>query len=641
MRLNGNTNRTRLGVLAFVLLSLAPFPASAGETDEFMDVADVRPGMKGYGLTVFSGTRPTSFGVELLGVLRGALGPRQDMILCKVTHPRLQDIGMVAGMSGSPVYIDGKLLGAIGYGWTYAKEAIGGIAPIKDMMKVYDQVNAAPHQPMAGPGFRDSRPEPFAFQPVRIDAASAPRGLLDGLVAAGQADGQAAARGLTLEPLGTPVMVSAASPYSMELIQKAFAPYGFLIVPSGANGASSQAEGATADGASGARSRESISPDEISGGYSLSIPFITGDSEVGAVGTVTYRRGDKLIAFGHPMFFNGDIDMPMAASRVHTIVRSTERSIKLASALNIIGTLRQDRLVAVGGMIGLKPPMVPVRVRVTSPGGQTKRTFNFRVISHRDLFPAMLQMAVGEAVTALGRRSGEASAEVQYRLQLSDGTVIEKRDFVSGKSVPSLAAAGIGMNCMSLLTNPFKEIAFQDVEASVALSDRVNQARLLSLRPMRPVYKPGETVRLVGAFQPWRGREESFTMDLKLPGALDDGDYDVGLYDSHGRESLERARAPQKSDPRNYQQFIEQASRSFPANCSFLTLEKRSPGLTIRGEELASLPPSISGALEAACKDDSGPMPLAILAESTRPWPYELIGTARATITVDKYGRLK
>jgi len=590
----------------------------------FMPVSEIRPGMTGVGRTVFAGTERSEFKARILGVLRNVMAPKRDLILARLEGGPLAETGVLEGMSGSPVYIDGKLLGAIGYGWPNMRQAIGGITPIADMLEVYEQTSAAPVKSQGGPGAAGASlgfgagSSGGAGEAPSLGALKIPKNMLDRL--------PASAEGITLEPLGTPLMVSALTPASMRALADAFGPYGFQIVTA--------ASGRGAEG-------ETVDPDEVGPGYAVGVPYVRGDIEMSALGTISYRKGDKIVAFGHPMMHKGEVDLPMSVGKVHTILPSRTLPFKLFSSLNVIGSVRQDRLSAIGGVLGPSTPMTPVTVRALAPDRDIDRTYRYRVLGNRDFLPLLTGIVLTESIETVSKARGGASVDIRYRMSLSDGTVIDKSDFISGESVIMPLMFGVAGDAMAILLNPFKEIGIDRIEIETTLTDRQLQAHLISLKPTRSIYKPGDTVVLAVGYLPWREEARTATVEVKLPDPLADGQYEIALYDSRSREGLEMRRAPGKTRPLDFHQFLELARRSFPANRTYLTLEARESGLTVRGQEAPTLPPSVLSAIDASCGGDTQPTGIAILAEVERKWPYELFGSLRATVTVNQLGLRK
>ena len=294
------------------------------DPNTMMGVEDVRPGMKGYGLSVMSGIRPEKFEATG-GRVRHRAFPDMDIILCKLSHPILEDIGAVAGMSGSPVYMDGKMIGAVAYGWTMSKEALAGVTPIASMLKV---LKSTPTEPLNEKDEEDAQGSNYraydGYMQMRRDLAwaigpDAPfarKNTLSSLKFRGAEFPDAVRQqfGLPEEfemrPLSAPLVVSGASPRTLELIRNIFqnvevqAPNGLLPVTTW----SPSAPAANSPG--GPMVDLDALTKEFGDGYGLAVPFVEGDLNMSGVGTVTYRKGNRLVAFGHPMFEFGNSNFP-------------------------------------------------------------------------------------------------------------------------------------------------------------------------------------------------------------------------------------------------------------------------------------------------------------------------------------------
>ncbi len=332
----------------------------------------IKPGMEGYGLTVFEGTKPDRFHIKVIGVLHNFL-PKQDLILIQSDDPRLIHSGIVAGMSGSPIFIntsDGdRLAGALAYGWHFAKDPIAGVTPIDNML-------AAARTPLRG---RDRTPasEAALDKPLpdeRLAQAPRHRGLP---LPPPLADGEAP----NLMRAAVPLSVSGFGARAVGDLTDAFAPY--HVVPMAAGGAAKP-------GVTG--------PTRFEPGSAIAVELVRGeDMNVSGTGTVTWVDGDRVIAFGHPMFNVGEIYLPIATAEVHTFMSSISSSFKFASPAVEAGTLVQDRQAAIVGETGARADMIPVRVRVTSPG-KAERVFRVEVVRHRFLTPLFTSTVVANAV---------------------------------------------------------------------------------------------------------------------------------------------------------------------------------------------------------------------------------------------------
>jgi len=297
-----------------------------------MKLADVKPGMKGYALTVFHGTKPEPFDIKVVAILKQFL-PKQDVILIRAEDPRVEHSGIVSGMSGSPVYIDGKLVGAIAYAWAFAKEPLGGVTPIENMLAERS---------------RPRRRSPDHPEIAQADLPAEP----------------GEARGLpTLAGGGTgtePRLVRASVPLSLSgFTARTFAeltdelrPVG--LVPVQAGGGGGRGTSAAASG-----------PGRVEPGSAIGVELVRGDMNMVGTGTVTWTDGQTILAFGHPMFGIGEVYLPMVDAEIHTFMPSMAQSFKMSSPLHEVGVLMQDRSSCIVGSMEAHTSMMPVEVRVT------------------------------------------------------------------------------------------------------------------------------------------------------------------------------------------------------------------------------------------------------------------------------------
>ncbi|MCD5401397.1 hypothetical protein LR013_02225, partial [candidate division NPL-UPA2 bacterium] len=300
------------------LLSLT-VPFSLRADDGFMGVEELRSGMRGIGRTVFSGTKVEDFDVEILGVLEN-VWPRGDLILVRLEGGPLERTGVISGMSGSPIYIEGRLIGALAYAWPFSREAIAGVTPIKDMLSIWeadknirgDEASWSWEQPLTG----ESGPGAF-----------------------------------TLKPLPSPLTLSGFDPQVIREMELTLSRFGFLITQGGG-------------GAAPEKEEVSLVP-----GAAVGVPLIKGDLNATVIGTLTYRRGDKILALGHPMLFGGTVDLPLSGAYIQALMPSQFISFKLGSATQTVGRISQDRRAAIAGEVGNFARMIPFEVKIEGAGG--------------------------------------------------------------------------------------------------------------------------------------------------------------------------------------------------------------------------------------------------------------------------------
>ncbi|HEX9103844.1 MAG TPA: SpoIVB peptidase S55 domain-containing protein, partial [Polyangia bacterium] len=375
-----------------------------------MPISEIRAGMKGYGLTVFQGLKPERFDIRVISVLHNFL-PKQDIILVQSDDPRLIHSGIVAGMSGSPIYIEGRLAGALSYGWHFAKDPIAGVTPIETMM-------AELKRPLRG---RLATPVAEAANERRTDGrrgldADGRRSLDDVIASRRETNDRLAARApllarLPLPPLpegGEPRLVRASVPLSLAgfgaaaFAELTHALEPFHVVP--------------LQGGGGAGRPNAAGPTRFEDGGSIAVELIRGDVSAAGTGTVTRVEGDKVLAFGHPMFNVGEIYLPIASAEIHTFMSALSSSFKMASPLKEIGSLIQDRQSGIIGDTSQRADMIPVHVRVGGPNRPVE-DFHFEVVRHRFLTPMLASTVVANA--AQNAASDVADATITVRSNLA------------------------------------------------------------------------------------------------------------------------------------------------------------------------------------------------------------------------------
>ncbi len=559
---------------------------------------DVRPGMKGYGLSVFSGIRPEKFGATVVAV-RHRVFPGQDIILCQLDHPVLKDIGVIAGMSGSPVYIEDKLIGAVAYGWTNAKEALAGVTPIDAMLDVYASTREGGGTEGASRDAAGGFEQYEAYMKMRRDLQVVSpwrgRGPAGFDLKAEDVPGLANLPGtIPMQPLSTPLYLSTASPATLDLARRFFD--GLPVVP--VSGGIVSAPSAPAQNSPGGPVTDlKALADEVSGGWGLAIPMVEGDMNMAGVGTVTWRSGGKLVAFGHPMFQFGAVEFPMAPARINALVRNSVRPFKVGESLGQVGMIRQDRLPAVGGVFGETARMVPVRASVEDVSYAGRRQFQFRVLAERDLVAGYAMLTLAESIASAGRSGGDTAATFRYSIAFDDGTTFTKDNYVADGSGGVTAAVAVASDLGVLAMNPYKRVRPTSAEMDIRLSNRLPQAAIVRATTDRPQYRPGDTVRVGMELQPYRKPPQRLQYEFRLPANLPDGEYSLGITDSSGRTSVDMQRNPGGEKVFDFDSLMRLVRRNYPRNKVYVTLRDSDTGATVRGSEMPKLPGSVIGTL--------------------------------------------
>ena len=571
-----------LAILLLTTVSLAATPPA-------MAPDKLHRGMRGYGLTVFQGTAIDTFQVEILGVMKGALGPRMDMILARFAGGGLEHSGPVQGMSGSPIYIDDRLIGAFAYGWSYSKDPIGGITPIAPILDVVQRLDA---------------PLPQGYgQSIDLDAEYARR----------LGDRDAAA----LEPLGIPLAISGFSPLAQQVLRETFAPLGMELVDT----PSSQTD---------AELQTPFVP-----GAPLAVQLIRGDRSAAFIGTLTWTDGERFAGFGHPMLQLGATDLPATGAYIHQIIPRQAISFKIGMPTRTVGALRQDRHAGIAGVLGAAPAMLPVTVAISGPGGD--KTFRFEVARHRDLSAALVRAVLLTSIESTEKVFGDATLRIATRLALTDGRTLERRQMYSGQIALLVAALDAVVPLDELQKNPFAALAIDALHFDLAIGESLTSARVFALRPSTPEPAAGQRIEVRVALLPYRANVEEIAIDLDLPENLAPGPLVLRAGSGPGAEAWEAARSPDTFVPRDLDALLTLLARKAAADELVIELFRPGSGFTLDGRELPDLPPSARAVLSAERSAGRlGSVQGEVLLRRTVATNYVLAGEQSLELTVRK-----
>ncbi|HEY6843567.1 MAG TPA: SpoIVB peptidase S55 domain-containing protein, partial [Thermoanaerobaculia bacterium] len=366
-----------------LLLSISILIAAAASA-QTMPLSEIQKGMHGYGVTVFEGTRLDKFDVEILGVLHN-IGPGQNLILAKVDSPVLQRTNIIAGMSGSPIYIDGKVIGALAYAWQFEKEPVAGITPIAEMLKIADLGKSTSSAVIA------ATPRLTASEFLKALANDQEVGVFE-KIASGFAQASPASTMSGIRPIAVPLSMSSFAPETITRFSKYLDQMGFVAVPSGS-------------ATTAANPSETPAKGPFKPGDSIGAVLLYGDFNVAATGTVTYVDGNRVYAFGHPFLDMGQVSFPMAESDVVTVLPSLASSFKFANTDAVVGAFNQDRSTGIMGTMGGHADTIPIDLTVEGSG--PTQNYHVNIIRHSMLSPLILAMAADTVVANAQRAAGE------------------------------------------------------------------------------------------------------------------------------------------------------------------------------------------------------------------------------------------
>ncbi len=441
-----------------LLFSLLAAAAMAQPTDApLLELDELKPGMHGEVWTVFHGTEPEPFQVEVTGVVRNALGPGKSLILCQLTDERVQKMGAVAGMSGSPLYIDGKLAGALSYQvQKFETVRYAVFTPISDLLEVGKKSDT----------FAARQGPPSANVTASVPAAD------EGF-----------------RPLSPVFTFGGVAPRVVDWMRPQFAKLGLQISSLGGSTTGSDA---------------TTSSPPLRAGDAVAVAVTSGDITLAATGTVSYVAGDQVVAFGHPMLNLGDVSLPMARAEIVTILPSNESSLKVANTGDIIGTIDQDRLSAVAGRRGPGPEMIPIRITVDGSDG-SERQLNFRAVRHPQLTP--LAVGTGAAQAVLGSNeagfSHGARLTASYRFEGDDAVTTEV--LFGGTQGVLQGLSGFANDVGALLQNPYAEVFPAGIEVHVTPLAENPLTALEFIQLSRNAVTPGETLAVTVGWRDFQG----------------------------------------------------------------------------------------------------------------------------------------
>ncbi len=611
--------RTAAAALALSLASSLTVPA----TTTLMPIDDIRPGMVGVGRTVFQGTTLQDFKVHILGVLRNVQGPKRDLILARLEGGPLADTGVAQGMSGSPVYIDGKLIGAVSYSiGAFSKEPIAGITPIAEMK----DATAVPRRPALAqarvelPITREglsavltavhNRLAPFARRPADVQVIGMP-------AAAGSQIGA------MLRPIATPLLLGGFEPEVADLLAGPFRDSGFSPIITGSS------------------SGERVAPanEPLREGDAIGVALVTGDLEMGATGTVTHIDGDRVYAFGHPFYNLGPAEFPLTRAHVYTMLPSLMTSFKISSMGETIGTMQQDRATAIAGTLGKGPALVPMTVTLRSERGTSPRILKYQVVNDQLFTPLLAYVALFNTLSSYERQFGAATVSVSSRAKLKGHSDLALEDIFAGESPLLGASAAVAGPLAMLLTNDIEPVAIEALDVTVTTTEapRTVSIERVWLDDIRP--RPGRTVSLKVLTRSYRGEEKITTVPIEIPS---NAASELSILVSDGRQLnvIEQRELRRSLQPQSVAQMLRLLNDTRRNNRIYIRLLTGTPGAVVNGEAMTALPPSVLAVLES---DRNGgnftPIRSATLGEWQIPMDSAVTGSRVLTVAVDKVSR--
>ena len=579
-------NRFALISSAILILALANF-AGAQKTvtapklngPELFPLEDLRPGMKGVARTVFSGSDTQEFGVEILGVLPGFPGPRQSAIIAKLSGPNIDRTGVFAGMSGSPVYIDGKIVGAVAFSFPFSKEPIAGITPIKQMIDLFNkgsEENPRPKEPrpvsfaqLASADWKPNLPKPAVSGAPLVAPVSAGSPLLPLL-------------GQQMVPIATPLVFSGITQESLSMFAPQLMANGLLPV-SGVGGAAPITPLAE------------VNANTFPPGSSISVQLVRGDYSLAAAGTVTLRDGERIYAFGHPFLSLGASDMPMTEASVVTVIPNANNSFKLAVPGRMVGSISQDRASGIFGLLGKAPKMIPVKVSLHTSRDRTE-TYSYEVATDSFLTPLLLNITLFNTITSSERALGDSTITVQGEIRVKGQEPIKVDRRFSASNSPIMAAGSIAAPVSALLTSGFDDVTLDGITLDISSSETKYAGTLERITLDRTEVQRGEKVEVQAFVRTESGKQFVQRIPLEIPNDAALGQLLVFVGDGN---ALQEGSAAKAFVPQDLSQLVRAINTVKKSDRLYVKLFRITPGAVIGTSELPNLPPSVVATLNS------------------------------------------
>jgi len=524
---------------------------------DIMPLSQIRAGMVGVGKTVFTGDKVEDFRAEVLGILSNT-GPRESLILARLSGGPLEHTGVMQGMSGSPVYIEGKLIGAVAMAFPFAKDPIAGIRPIEEMLKVSDAPKSA-----ASPARRVAKRDGQNLLP-QIARES---------VALGFGDSR-------MTDVATPISLSGFTPASVDRFATGLRALGL-----------EPRQGISLGGAPEMRMGD---PKKLQPGSMISVELMTGDMSVGADGTLTCIDGDKIYAFGHRFLAAGPTDLPFTRSEVMTLLANVNTSFKISSARELMGTISQDRDTAIAGSLGKRAAMLPLDITV-GEGAANAGDYHMQMVNDRFLSPFLLQMAVFSSIDATQRATGASSIDVSGSIEFENRkeTVNLHNIYASDNGAAMQAANLTAVPLSYLMQAGFDGLKVKRISLHLEASNTKRDLNIGQVYLSRKEAKPGDTVELMTLLDGENGAETTSSVKYTIPPGTAPGTLYFTVADGN-QTSIAELRQIVAETPASLEQLISTVNRVRPNDKTYIRVWRAEPAYEVQGEELPDPPPSLA-----------------------------------------------
>jgi hypothetical protein len=529
------------------------------QSTQIMTVSEVRPGMKGVAYTVFQGTQPEPMEVEVLGLLKNMNGPRNDVVLIRLHGEKPEFTGVVAGMSGSPVYINGKMLGAIAYRiGQFSKEPIAGVTPIEQMLEI-NEFDRSIGQGLTGP----------ARKAAGASKTSGP----------GTTDTEAL-QGQVLQPIDSPFVFSGFNDAALKQFAPQFAAAGITPVM-GAGSVSDEKQ-----------------PEPLVPGSAVSAVLVRGDMDVAATCTVTYMDKEHLLACGHPLTQYGMVEMPMTKANIIATLASPLNAFKIVNATEPVGAFVQDRKTGILGRFGREPQMIPVTLSIHGPSGP--REYHYEVLNNPKLTPVMMMATVYNSLMGMNQYGEETTYRMNGRIHVNGYPDVRVSNLFSPMDSQPTAvtvALALGDHFNRIYDNPFEAPTVDGVTLDFDLERDRHSAVLENARTDVTEARPGDEITIEAVLRPYRGERIVRRIPVRLPTSVSKGTLRILVSDA---ETLDRARHLNAAASRrlDLNSTIELLNKEHLNDHIYVSLLEPNPQATVEDKVMPAVPLSVMNVME-------------------------------------------
>ena len=595
-----------LALAAFCALAVSGFAAekpvaATVPAPETIPVSEIHPGMRGYALTVFQGTKPERMEVEALGVLKNMNGPKGDIILVRLHGEKAEYTGVVAGMSGSPVYFENKLAGALAFRiGEFSKEPIAGVTPIADML----EINAFDKSPAPGPSAAGTGPASAATKTAGPGTGSDP-----------------SVQAFTnyLKPIEAPLVFTGFSEEAVRMFAPQFAASGIIPVM-GAGASSDQKQ-----------------PEPLEAGSAVSAVLVRGDMDIAATCTVTYIDTQRLLACGHPLLQFGKVDLPMTKANVLATLPSPLNAFKIVNTTEAAGAFVQDRHTGIMGLLNKEPDMIPVTLSIHS--GSATKEIHYEVLNNPRLSPVAMMATVFNALHGINDYGEETTYRLKGEISVKGYPDVRLQNVFAptdaGQPAAFLAALSLGDRFGRIYDNPFDVPSVKGVKLDFDLVKERRQARLESARTDLTEARPGDEITVETVLAPYRGERVVKQIQIKIPTSASKGALRILVSDGDTLDRMRRG-MPMMARKLDLASTIALLNKEHSNNRVYVSLLEADPEAMVADKVMPTLPFSVMNVMDGM----RGTQEMVVLGESsvnevaTPPLDFAVAGAQILTITI-------